>query len=346
MDRQKRRTMALAWAFSRAFSRTLSWAFFWTLAAQLALAAPGLVPSAQAEDYPARPVRIIVGFIPGSSADITARVLGQHMGQILGQQFVVENKSGAGSSLAAEYVARAPKDGYTLFLGSSANITNATINPNLTFDMAKDFAPIALVTSAAVILVVHPEIGVGSVQELIALAKKKPGEVLYASTGVGTAPHLSGELFAMRAGIKLVHVPYQGSPQAVTDLLAGRTSMMFSPASAVVAQVESGKLKALASAAAKRPSIAPNLPTMAEAGMPDFDTSIWFGLMAPAETPREIVDKLARAASEALKSKELLASLHPQGFDALSGGPEDFARTIQHEIKRWGDVAQAAGLKK
>jgi tripartite-type tricarboxylate transporter receptor subunit TctC len=346
MDRQKRRTMALAWAFSRAFSRTLSWAFFWTLAAQLALAAPGLVPSAQAEDYPARPVRIIVGFIPGSSADITARVLGQHMGQILGQQFVVENKSGAGSSLAAEYVARAPKDGYTLFLGSSANITNATINPNLTFDMAKDFAPIALVTSAAVILVVHPEIGVGSVQELIALAKKKPGEVLYASTGVGTAPHLSGELFAMRAGIKLVHVPYQGSPQAVTDLLAGRTSMMFSPASAVVAQVESGKLKALASAAAKRPSIAPNLPTMAEAGMPDFDTSIWFGLMAPAETPREIVDKLARAAGEALKSKELLASLHPQGFDALSGGPADFARTIQREIKRWGDVAQAAGLKK
>jgi tripartite-type tricarboxylate transporter receptor subunit TctC len=338
--------MALAWAFSRAFSRTLSWAFFWTLAAQLALAAPGLVPSAQAEDYPARPVRIIVGFIPGSSADITARVLGQHMGQILGQQFVVENKSGAGSSLAAEYVARAPKDGYTLFLGSSANITNATINPNLTFDMAKDFAPIALVTSAAVILVVHPEIGVGSVQELIALAKKKPGEVLYASTGVGTAPHLSGELFAMRAGIKLVHVPYQGSPQAVTDLLAGRTSMMFSPASAVVAQVESGKLKALASAAAKRPSIAPNLPTMAEAGMPDFDTSIWFGLMAPAETPREIVDKLARAAGEALKSKELLASLHPQGFDALSGGPADFARTIQREIKRWGDVAQAAGLKK
>jgi tripartite-type tricarboxylate transporter receptor subunit TctC len=336
MDRQKRRTMGLAWAL------------FWALAAQLALplAAPDLIPSAQAEDYPARPVRIIVGFIPGSSADITARVLGQHMGQILGQQFVVENKSGAGSSLAAEYVARAPKDGYTLFLGSSANITNAAINPNLTFDMAKDFAPIALATTAAVILVVHPEIGVGSVQELIALAKKKPGEVLYASTGVGTAPHLSGELFAMRAGIKLVHVPYQGSPQAVTDLLAGRTSMMFSPASAVVAQVESGKLKALASAAAKRPSIAPNLPTMAEAGMPDFDTSIWFGLMAPAETPREIVDKLARAAGEALKSKELLASLHPQGFDALSGGPEDFARTIQREIKRWGDVAQAAGLKK
>jgi tripartite-type tricarboxylate transporter receptor subunit TctC len=324
MDRAKRRGIALALA----------------LAAQLAL------PCAYAEDYPARPVRIIVGFIPGSSADITARVLGQRMGQILGQQFVVENKSGAGSSLAAEYVARAPKDGYTLFLGSSANITNAAINPGLPFDMAKDFAPIALATTAAVILVVHPDIGVGSVQELIALAKKKPGEVLYASTGVGTAPHLSGELFAMRGGLKLVHVPYQGSPQAVTDLLAGRTSMMFSPASAVVSQVETGKLKALASAAAKRPSIARNLPTMAEAGMPDFDTSIWFGLMAPAGTPREIVDKLARAVREALRSEDVLSALHPQGFDALSGGPEDFAKIIQSEIQRWGEVAQAAGLKK
>jgi tripartite-type tricarboxylate transporter receptor subunit TctC len=324
MDRAKRRTIALAWA----------------LAAQL------VVPCAHADDYPARPVRIIVGFIPGSSADITARVLGQRMGQILGQQFVVENKPGAGSSLAAEFVARAPKDSYTLFLGSSANITNAAINPNLSFDLVKDFAPIALVTTAAVILVVHPSTGVNSVQELIALAKSKPGEVLYASTGVGTAPHLSGELFAMRGGVKLVHVPYQGSPQAVTDLLAGRTSMMFSPASAVVSQVETGKLKALASAAAKRPSIAPNLPTMAEAGMPDFDTSIWFGLMAPAGTPREIVDKLAHAAREALQSEDVLSALHPQGFDALSGGPEDFSKTIQSEIKRWGEVAQAAGLKK
>ena len=324
MDRRKRRAIALT----------------------LALAAQVVLPAAHAEDYPTRPVRIIVGFIPGSSADITARVVGQRMGQILGRQLVVENKSGAGSSLAAEYVARSAKDGYTLFLGSSANITNAAINPNLAFDMVKDFAPIALVTTATVILVAHPSIGVGSLQELIELAKSKPGEVLYASTGVGTAPHLSGELLAMRAGLKLVHVPYQGSPQAVTDLLARRTSIMFSPASAVVAQVETGKLKALASAAAKRPSIAPNLPTMAEAGMPDFDTSIWFGLMAPADTPREIVDKLARAAGDALKSSEVLASLHPQGFDALSGGPQDFAKTIQSELKRWGEVAQAAGLKK
>src|SRR4051794_35843346 len=318
MDRARRRAIALA----------------------LALAAQLVAPGANAEAYPARPVRIIVGFIPGSSADITARVLGQRMGQILGQQFVIENKPGAGSSLAAEFVARAPKDGYTLFLGYSANITNAAINPNLSFDLAKDFAPIALVTTAAVILVVHPSTGVNSVQELIALARSKPGEVFYASTGVGTAPHLSGELFAMRSGVKLVHVPYQGSPQAVTDLLAGRTAVMFSPASAVIAHVQAGTLKALASAANKRPGIAPDLPTMAEAGMPDFDTSIWFGLMAPAGTSREIVDKLARALNDALKSEEVLNTFKTQGFDPLGGTPEELAAFMTSEVKKWSDAAQ------
>jgi tripartite-type tricarboxylate transporter receptor subunit TctC len=318
------------------------------LAIVLTLAAlvTAIAPAARAEDYPARPVRIMVGFGPGSSADITARVLAARMGQILGQQFIVEIKPGAASSVAAEFSARAPKDGYTLFIGSSANITNQAINPNLAFDMAKDFAPIALATTAPVILVVHPSTGVTSVAELIALAKAKPGEVLYASTGVGAAPHLAAELFAMRSGVKLLHVPYQGSPQAVTDLLAGRVAMMFSPSSAVMAQVEAGKLTALASAASKRPFIAPNLPTMAEAGLPDFDTSIWFGLMAPAGTPREVIDKLARTVGEALRSDEATKMLHAQGFDALSGGPEDFAKIIQSEIKRWGDVAQAAGLKR
>src|SRR5215472_14172305 len=299
------------------------------------LAGVAIVTPARAQDYPNRPVRIVVGFIPGSAADITARVLGNGLGKLLGQQFVVENKPGAGSNLAGEFSAHAAKDGYTLFLGSSANIANQVITPNLGFDMTKDFAPIALATLAPVILVVHPSTGVKSVSELIALAKAKPGEILYASTGVGTAPHLAAELFDTRAGVKMVHVPYQGSPQAVTDLIAGRTAVMFSPASAVIAQVEAGKLTALASAAAKRPSIASDLPTMAEAGMPDFDTSIWFGLMAPAGTPREVVDKLARAVAEALTSNKVLAALHPQGFDALSGGPDDFAATIGREIKRW-----------
>ena len=307
------------------------------------LAAP--VALAQS-DYPNRPVRLIVGFIPGSAADITARVLGQRMGQILGQQFIVEAKPGAGSSLAAEFVARAPKDGYTLFIASSANITNQAINPELPFDMIKDFTPIALINTAAVVLVVPPATGVKNLQELIALAKSKPGEILYASTGVGTAPHLSGELLSMRAGVKLVHVPYQGSPQAATDLLAGRVTMMFSPASAVISQVQAGSLRALASAASRRPGILPDLPTMAEAGMPDFDTSIWFGLMAPAGTAPAIIDKLARAVAEAVASKEVVAAWRPQGIDPLSGGPEEFGHHIASEIKRWSAVAQAAGLKK
>jgi tripartite-type tricarboxylate transporter receptor subunit TctC len=310
-------------------------------------AASFAIPHAQAQsDYPNKPIRLVVGFIPGSSADITARVLGARMSQILGQQVVVETKPGAGSSLAAEFVVRSPKDGYTLFMASSANITNAAINPNLPFDITKDLAPIALINTAAVILVVHPSTGVGSVRELIALVKSKPDGLTYASTGVGTAPHLSGELFNMRTGAKVVHVPYQGSPQAATDLIAGRVNMMFSPASAVVSQVQSGALKVLGSATGKRTGILPDVPTMAEAGMPDFETSIWFGLTAPAGTPRDVIDKLARAVGEATKSPEVVNAWKPQGIDPMSGGPEEFARHIANESKRWGEVAAAAGLKK
>ena len=295
--------------------------------------------------YPARPIHLIVGFPPGAAADVSGRVLAAGLSQILGQQIVVENKPGAGSSIAADYAAHAANDGYTLFLGSSANITNQAINPNLTFDMTKDFAPIALVTTAAVVLVVNPDTNVHSVGELIALAKAKPGAVLYASTGVGAAPHLAAELFSQRAGIKLVHVPYQGSPQAVADLIAGRTMMMFSPASSVIGQIAAGKLTALASAASKRPSILPDLPTMAEAGMPDFDTGIWFGLMAPAGTPQAVIDKLASAAQDTMHVPDVVATLGKQGVDPLSGGPQDFKRFIATELARWSDVARAAGLK-
>jgi len=304
-----------------------------------------LFNAARADDYPSRPIRLVVGFPPGASADITARIVGGAMGQALGQQVVIENKPGAASGIAAEFVARAPKDGYTLFLGSSANLTAQAIS-NVPFDLAKDFAPIARATTAAVVLVVHPSTGAKSVAELIALAKAKPGEILYASTGVGTAPHLSAELFAMRAGVKIVHVPYQGSPQAATDLIAGRVHMMFSPASAVMAQVEAGKLTALASAAATRPAIARTVPTMAEAGIPDFDTSIWFGLMAPAGTPRDVVEKLARALNEAIKSSEVIDKLKAQGMEPLGGTPEELAAFIDRETDKWAVAAAAAGLKK
>src|SRR3981081_1673127 len=216
--------------------------------ALVAIALAATATAGRADEYPSRPVRVIVGFTPGASADITARIVANRMGQILNQQFVVENKPGAGSNLAADFVAHASKDGYTLLIGTSANLTNAVITPNLGFDFVKDFAPIALATTAPIILAVHPSLGVNSVQELIALAEQKPGEIFYASTGGGAAPHLSGALFNARAGIKTVHVPYQGSPQAVTDLIAGRTSMMFSPASAVMPHIESGALTGPAAA--------------------------------------------------------------------------------------------------
>jgi tripartite-type tricarboxylate transporter receptor subunit TctC len=317
-------------------------AIYAALTCAAALAASGAV----AEDYPVRPIRVVVGFSAGSGADISARVVGQRMGQILGQQIVVENKTGAGSSLAAEQVARAPKDGYTLLMATIANVINAVASPNLSFDFRKDFAPVVRLTTTPNILVVHPSVGVKSVKELIDLAKAKPDQLSFASSGVATGTHLAAELFKVMTGVKMVHVPYAGSPQAVTDLLAGRVQVFFSPASTVLQHVREGKLVALASTEAKRAAMAPDLPTMAEAGLPGFETGLWFGLVAPVGTPKEIIDKLARAGNEALKADEVGKALAPQGIDLVGGSPEEFARYLDGEMKRWATVAEAAGLKK
>jgi tripartite-type tricarboxylate transporter receptor subunit TctC len=299
---------------------------------------------ATAEEFPSRPIRLIVGFGPGTGADITARVLGARMGQTLGQQIVIENRPGGGSSVAAEFATRAPKDGYTLFMGTAANVINGAIKP-LPFDFAKDLAPIGLATQSPNILVVHPSLGVGSVKELIAMAKAKPDQLLFGSSGVGTAPHVSGELFNIMAGVKMVHVPYQGSAQAMTDLLGGRISMIFSPASTAVPHIQSGAIKALASTTLKRPSIAPDLPTISEAALPGFDTSVWFAFNAPPGTPREVIDRLNRALNEALSAPEVLSSLQKQGIEPMGGTPEDYARYTASETKKWTEVAKAAGMK-
>jgi len=299
-----------------------------------------------ADDYPVRPVRIIAGFGPGATIDVTARVLAPKLGQALGQQFVVENRTGAGSNLAADFVAQAPKDGHTLLVGTIANTINASLGQKLNHDFAKDFAPIALVATVPNILVVHPSIGVKSVDDLIKLARAKPDALSYGSAGAGTALHLSAELFKVMTGTKMVHVPYAGSNQAVADLLTGRVQVMFSPASTILPHVREGKLIALASTQLKRASVAPELPTMAEAGLPGFDTSVWSGLLAPAGTPREAVDKLARAINEALRSRDVIEPLQKQGIDILGGTPEEFAAYIQSEIAKWTRVAAAAGLKK
>src|SRR5215467_3102380 len=254
------------------------------IAAVAGLAALGLAAQA-ADDYPARPVRIVVGFGPGATIDVTARVLTPKLGQAFNQQFVVENKTGAGSNLAADFVAHAPKDGYTLLVGTIANTINAAMGQKLNFDFEKDFAPIALVATVPNILVVHPSIGVKSVDDLIKLARAKPDELSYGSAGAGSALQLSAELFKSMTGTKMVHVPYAGSNQAVADLLTGRVQVMFSPSSTVLQHVQEGKLIALASTQLKRASVAPDLPTMDEAGLKGFDTSVWSGLLAPAGTP-------------------------------------------------------------
>lgn len=294
--------------------------------------------------YPSRPIHVIVGFTPGAAADITARVLGESIGPILGQQIVVENKPGAGSSIAAAYVGHETKDGYTLFLATLSIIVNQIINPNPSFDLVRDLAPIALLASVPVILVVNPDSDIRSVADLIALAKSKPDQVLHA-TVVGSLPHLASELFAQRAGIRWTQVPFQGSPQTVTDVIAGRALATFSPASTVIGQIAAGKLRPLASATHKRSRALPDVPTLEEEGMADFDTSLWFGLLGPAGTPRPIIDKLADAAPKAMQTPKAQEALRKQGFEPLNGGPDEFAQYIRRETARWTDVAQAAGLR-
>ncbi len=316
------------------------------LALTLAMTTFAAVPKGNADNYPSRPIRLIIGFPPGSAADITARLVGDAMSRTLGQQVVVEARPGAGSSIAAEFVARSPADGYTLFIGTLSNVTNAVTSSNLHFDFARDFAPIAPLTGLPLILAVHPSLGVSSVDELIALAKSKPGELTYGSVGPGTVGHLAMELISVRTNIKLVHVPYPGSPPQVTDLVAGRLSMVLAVASTVMPHVEVGRLTALASCSAKRPRIAPNIPTIAEVLLPGFECTVWFGLMAPAGTPRAVIETLAVAANAALKSENVVAKLAVSGFEPLDGSPEEFAQLIARGMITWAAAAEAAGLRK
>jgi tripartite-type tricarboxylate transporter receptor subunit TctC len=297
-----------------------------------------------AETYPSRPIHLIVGFTAGATSDVIARIFAQAADPLLGQQVVVENKPGAGSSIAAEYVARSVNDGYTLFVPALSTLTDEIVNPDRSTRLGRDFSPIALLGNIAIVLIVNPKANVRSVFGLIALAKSKPGQVSFASVGAGTLPHLAAVLFAQRAGIQMLHVPYPGSPQAVTDVMAGRITMFFAPASSIIGQVASGKVLALATAADKRSSALPEVPTMAEAGMRNFDTSLWLGLVGPAGLPQPIVDKLAGAAQKAMQVPESAAALMKQGYDPHFLGPDQFTAFIASEKARWSAVASAAGL--
>ena len=304
------------------------------------------VKAVKAQDYPTKPVHIISGFGAGSAGDVLVRLLVPKLSQSTGQQFIVEYKPGAGSNIAAESVVRAPADGYTLFLGTSANTINATFSRNLSFNFAKDLAPIAQLGSVPNLFVINPSLGVTNLREFIALAKAQPGQINYATPGVGTLSHMSGELLNFLAGIKLVHVPYQSSAQAMTDVLAGRVTAFFAPVNIVWPHVEAGKLRALATTENKRTPLAPDVPTMAEAAdLSRYESAIWYGLLAPARTPRNVIEKLSRAVNEALQDTNTLAQMRAQGIGPLGGSPQDFGNAIEADVAKWKELITVADLK-
>lgn len=310
------------------------------LFAVLSLASAGIA-TAQGS-FPDRPLKIVVGFPPGTTGDLIARLIAPKMGEGLGQPVVVENRPGGGSSIAAESVVRAPADGSTLLLSTIAN----TINPNLFklgFDFSKDLAPIALLAEAPALLVAHPS-APHSAQDLVAAAKAKPGAILYGSSGNGTVTHLYGELFNLAAGVKLTHVPYKGSSQAVTDLLAGRIQLLFTPASTVIPHVKAGTLKALGAIGGKRIPAVPDVPTLAESGIAGFDAALWFGLNAPAATPAAALERLNREALRALALPEVRAQLAAQSVEPVPGSREAFGAFIAKDAEKWARVVKTAGV--
>src|ERR1700716_506446 len=316
------------------------------LCAGIIAAAAAGTASLMAQTYPAQPIKVIVGFGPGSAADILARLVGKQMEVSLGQPVVVENRPGNSSMIAAETVARAPADGYTLVIATIAN----TLNPAETksnFNLGKELAPIALLGIVPNVLVAHPSVPANNLQELIALAKSKPEGLTFGSSGYATASYMAAELFNEKAGTKILAVPYQGgSNQAVSHLLSGRITLMFNVAATLAPHVEAGKLKAFAVAQSKRASIMPDVPTLAEAGMTGYDGGIWIGLLAPAATPPAIIEKLSGAANDALNTEEVRTALKRQGTDPLGGTQKEFADFIRADIEKWAAVFASSGPKK
>jgi tripartite-type tricarboxylate transporter receptor subunit TctC len=302
-------------------------------------------PLAFSQAYPNKPVRIVVPFTPGSATDTLARTYGQKLSEMWNQPVVVENKPGAGGTIGAAFVAKSTPDGYTLLVHSAAQAYNPSIYASLTYDTVKDFVDIAALGGQPNVLVVAPSLGVKSVAELIALAKKKPGELNYASAGSGSGTHINGEKFKLAAGIDVLHVPYKGTPEALTDTIAGRVTYYFAPISAALPFVREGKLVALAVSTAKRASALPNVPTVAESGLPGFDYSLWVGIFAPAGTPPAIVDKIARdvrLAAQAADVKERFATL---GAEPMPMTPAEFKQFVDGEITESAKVIKAAGIK-
>jgi tripartite-type tricarboxylate transporter receptor subunit TctC len=309
--------------------------------AVLALTAPGV-----AQNYPDRVVRIVNPYPPGGSVDVMARLLAQKLGENLGQQFIVENRSGGGGNTGSDSVAKAEPDGYTLLFTAPGPLTvNQTLYSKLSFDPATDFAPIALFATAPIVLIVNPGVPANNVQELIALARKEPGKINFASAGNGTTNHLSGELFKSMAKVDIVHVPYRGAGPAMNDLIGGHVQMFFDLMPVVLPQVTTGKVRALGAAGASRASSLPDVPTIAEQGVPGFDASSWYGLVAPAKTPEPVLAKLREEVAKALKTPDMVARIRELGSEPGAAFGKDFGAFMAAETKKWAEVIRASGAK-
>jgi tripartite-type tricarboxylate transporter receptor subunit TctC len=304
-----------------------------------------LAPAA-AQGYPARPVRIVNPFAAGGGQDVLLRPLAQKLSESLRQPFIIDNKPGANGMIGSEIVAKSAPDGYTLLGGTTGALAmNAVVQPKLPYDPLKDFAPISNYADSAFILSVHPSVPAQSVTELVALAKARPGQLTYATFGVGSSSHLIAELFSMSAGIKMVHVPYKGSAPAVADLLAGQVMLMFDSMQSQMPQVRAKRLRALGLAAQKRSPAAPEVPTIAEAGLPGVVGGSWYGLLAPAGTPRDIIARLHAELMRALADPEVRERFTSVGTEVVGNTPEEFAAQIRADIEKWGRVVRAAGIR-
>lgn len=297
-----------------------------------------------AQDYPTRPVRLVVAYAPGGTTDVVARLLAQKLTEKLGQSVVVDNRAGSATNIGTEFVARSTADGYTLLLATSTQTVNVSLYPKLPYDLTKDFIAVSLVATSPSILAVHPSLPVKTVKDLIALAKARPGQLTYASAGSGSATHLAGELFKMLAGIDLVHIPYKGAGPAMTDLLGGHVQMQFgfNPGQ-VMSYAKSGKLRPLAVTTERRLSNMPDLPTMQEAGVKGYEASTWYGVLAPAGTPKEVVSRLNFQTRQAVN--ELSERLVEMGAYPLRSTPEEFASFIKSEIARWAGIVKRSGAR-
>jgi tripartite-type tricarboxylate transporter receptor subunit TctC len=312
-----------------------------------ALAAPAVLTKAHAgeSNWPAKPVQITVPFPPGSASDILSRALGAPMGDMLGQPIVVENKPGAGGAIGTGSVAAAPADGYTLLMATAAHTITAVTMKKLTFDPRKDFIPVIELTTMPLVLVVHPDVKANSVQELVALAKDKPGGISFASSGPGTTHQMASELLKLTAGIDIVHVPYRGSGPAQLDLTTGRVDMMFDNIVACIANVRAGKLRPLAVSSKQRSSILPNVPTMAESGYPDFDVGAWFGIMVRAGTPQPIVDRIATVSGDAMRQPKVSDLFTKDGAVVTTKTGAAFEKLLEADYSRWETVAKESRIQ-